>query len=39
MSNDWDPNDQGAVARRHMSVETMASITENANIKLPAVAD
>ena len=31
-------NDEWAVARRHMFVETLASITENAHIKLPAVA-
>ena len=33
-----ETNDEWAVARRYMSLETMARITENANIKLPAVA-
>lgn len=33
-----ETNDEWAVARRYMSLETLARITENANIKLPAVA-
>lgn len=33
-----ETNNEWAVARRYMSLETLARITENANIKLPAVA-
>ncbi len=33
-----ETNDEWAVARRYMSLETIARITDNTNIKLPAVA-
>jgi transposase-like protein len=33
-----ETNDEWAVARRYMSLETLARITENANVRLPAVA-
>jgi hypothetical protein len=33
-----ETNDEWAVARRYMSLETLARITENENIKPPAVA-
>ena len=33
-----ETNDEWTVARRYMSLETLARITESANIKLPAVA-
>jgi putative transposase len=33
-----ETNDEGAVARRSMSLETLARVTDNPNIRLPAVA-
>ena len=33
-----ETNDEWAVARRYMSLETLARVTENATVRLPAVA-
>ncbi len=33
-----ETNDEWAVARRYMSLETLAGVTDNPNIRLPAVA-
>jgi len=33
-----ETNDECAVARRYMSLETLARVTDNPNIRLPAVA-
>jgi len=33
-----ETNDERAVARRHMSLETLARVTDNPNVRLPAVA-
>ncbi|SFN69492.1 hypothetical protein SAMN04244567_00011 [Paracoccus pantotrophus] len=33
-----ETNDEWAVARRYMSLETLARVTDNPNIRLPAVA-
>lgn len=33
-----ETNDEGAVARRYMSLESLARVTDNPNLRLPAVA-
>ena len=33
-----EANDEWAVARRYMSLETLARVTDNPNVRLPAVA-
>ena len=33
-----ETNDEWAVARRYMSLETLAHVTDNPNLRLPAVA-
>jgi hypothetical protein len=33
-----ETNDEWAVARRYMSLETLARVTDNPNVRLPAVA-
>jgi len=33
-----ETNDEGAVARRYISLETLARVTDNPNVTLPAVA-
>ncbi len=33
-----ETNDEWAVARRYMSLETLGRVTENPNVRLPAVA-
>ncbi|TGN55582.1 hypothetical protein E4L95_14945 [Paracoccus liaowanqingii] len=33
-----ETNDEWAVARRYMSLETLARVTDNHNVRLPAVA-
>lgn len=33
-----ETNDEWAVARRYMSLETLARVTDNPNFRLPAVA-
>ena len=33
-----ETNDEWAVARRYMSLETLARVTDNPTVKLPAVA-
>lgn len=33
-----ETNDEWAVARRHMRLETLVRVTDNPNVRLPAVA-
>lgn len=33
-----ETNDEWAVARRYMSLETLARVTDNPNVRLPAMA-
>jgi hypothetical protein len=33
-----ETNDEWSAARRYMSLETLARVTENPNVRLPAVA-